>query len=993
MANRIKGITIEIDGNATPLQKALSGVNKDLKTTQNNLKDVQKLLKLDGGNVDLIKQKQKYLSDAIKDTEERLKKEKEALAQLKNADQTPAVQAQMEALQRQISEDEQSLKQLKSEFNSFGSVAKQQIIAVGNSLKEVGSKIKDFGGKIKDVGSSIKGFGQSLTTRLTVPLAAIGAKGVASFAEVDKTMQLTRKTMGTTAEEAEILDKAMKDAAANSTFGMSDAANASLNFARAGLTATEAADALAPAMNLAAGEGGNLDTVSAGLVATINGFGDEFNKTTKYADVFANACNNSALDVNSLSESMSIAAPIFSAAGYEVEDAALYMGILADAGIDANKGATALKTGLARLVSPAKEGREAMKRLGISVTNADGTMKDSITIQRELHDAFGRLSESEQIAAASAIFGKNQMAPWLALINTAPSDVDELSHALGVQGTTSEMAAAMMSGFGGSIEKLKSSIDVAVTSLGEALAPAISFVADKIQALVDWFNSLDAEQQQMIATIGLVIAAIGPVIMAVGGVIGAIGSVVTGVGSVISIGGTLISGIGAVVGVLGGPLTIAIAAVIAAGILLYQNWDTVCAWAARLKENVIAAWKDLKESVSQTVQTLKDAVTKTWEAIKTGVSNVVTSIRTTITDTWTNIKDTVITVVTTIHDGIVRIWENIKTSISDTIETIRTTVSSTWENIKSTVMNIVDRLRGDVTYAWERIKAAISNVLDAIKTTVSNAWESVKSAVSSVIGAIKTVVSNGWEAIKTAVSGVIEGIKTTVSNGWENIKSKVSTVVDLIKTVVTSAWETIKSTVSNILVGLGSIVGERWTSIKNSVSNAVSSVKSVVSGGFNALGGVVSNAFSGVYNAISNRMTSAYNYLHNAIQNIRSLFNFSWSLPHISLPHFSWYWQDIGGFFSIPMISVSWYKKAYDTPYLFTDPTVVGGLGFGDGGGSGELVYGRDQLLRDIALASQGETTNVINVYASDGMDINQLANQIQNRLVQLQRQKEAVYA
>lgn len=91
-------------------------------------------------------------------------------------------------------------------------------------------------------------------------------------------------------------------------------------------------------------------------------------------------------------------------------------------GIEADKAANSLKTGLARLISPAKEGYEAMKQLGIEVTNADGSMKDSITIQRELHEAFGKLSESEQIAAASAIFGKNQMAPWLALINTAPED-------------------------------------------------------------------------------------------------------------------------------------------------------------------------------------------------------------------------------------------------------------------------------------------------------------------------------------------------------------------------------------------------------------------------------------------------------------------------------------------------------------------------------------------------------------------------------------------
>lgn len=845
MPNRIKGITIQLDGDATPLQKALQGVNKDLKTTQSNLKDVNNLLKLDGGNVDLLKQKQQNLSNAIKDTEDKLKTEKEALAQLKDADQTPEVKAQMEALQRQISEDEQSLKKLKEEYKSFGSVAKQEIKAVGDQIKEMGDKIKAAGDKVKDVGDKIKGFGKTVTTSVTLPLAAIGTKGVASFAEVDKTMTLARKTMGATADEAEQLDAAMKSAAANSTYGMSDAADAMLNFARAGLTADEAADTLAPAMNLAAGEGGDLDTVSGGLVATINGFADGFDKTTHYADVFANACNNSALDVNSLSESMSIAAPIFAAAGYKVEDAALYMGILADNGIDANKGATSLKTGMARLVAPAKQGAEMMEKLGISVTNADGSMKDTITIQRELHDTFAELSESEQLAAASAIFGKNQMAPWLALINAAPADVEELSQALGVEGTTAEMAETMMSGFGGSIEKLKSSIDVAVTSLGEALAPVISIVADKIQAVVDWFNSLDKEQQQHIATIGLVVAAIGPVITIIGGVISAIGTVIGAIGGIISIGGALISALGLLLSPVG-LVVAAIAAAIAVGVLLYQNWDKICEWAGKLKENVSKAWEELKANVSQTIGILKEAISQTWEAIKEKVLEVVEAIKTKVTEIWENIKETVTTTV------------------------------------------------------------------EAIKTAVTEKWEAVKSKVTEIVDAVESKISDGFEAAKK----------------------------------------------------------------------------------------VVTDVFDSIHDTISEKMEAAKNIVSNVVEAIKGFFQFEWSLPELKLPHIV-VSDDPEDYITVPVLgtipkpsafSIEWYKKAYDQPYLFTSPTVVGGRGFGDGGGSGEIVYGRDQLMRDIALAA-GETTNIINVYAADGMDINALADAIQDRLVQLQLQKEAVFA
>lgn len=513
----IKGITIEIDGNVAPLEKALKSVNTTLRTTQKDLTDINKLLKVDPTNVELLKQKQEALGNAIAATKEKLDKEKQALEQLKKQPQTEEVIDQQTRLSREIVETEQKLQKLEKDYKSFGSVARQQVQAVANKIGEMGTKVSE-------VGQKISGMGDKMTTAVTLPIVAAGTAATKSFAEVDKTMQLVNKTMGNTTEEAQMLNDAMSAAAANSTFGMNDAATATLNFARAGLSASDAAAALAPAMNLAAGEGGNLETVSAGLVATINGFGDSFDQTSKYADIFAAACNNSALDVDSLSQAMSIAAPIFKAAGYSIEDAALYMGVMANAGIDANTAATALKTGLARLAKPAKDGAEAMKKYGIEVFNADGTMKDSITVQKELHKAFAGMTEQEQLAAAAAIFGKNQMSNWLALINTAPDKVDKLSESLNTAaGTTEEMADAMMSGFGGSIEKSKSSLDVLMTSLGGLIAEYITPLVGKIQAAVDEFIAMDKEEQQQIVRIAALVAVLGP-LLSIGG------RIVTGIG-------------------------------------------------------------------------------------------------------------------------------------------------------------------------------------------------------------------------------------------------------------------------------------------------------------------------------------------------------------------------------------------------------------------------------------------------------------------------------
>ena len=629
MAERVKGITIEFRGNTTSLQQAIRKVNSEIKSTQSELKSINTALKFNPGSVDLWRQKQEVLKSRIKQTKQDLDDLKNAQKQM-DASGVDKNSEDYRKLQREIIETESKLKT----FNK--------------QLKEIGNaNLKALSEQFKSIGDKVTSIGKDLSMKVTAPLVAIGAVSAKSFAEVDKTMQLTYKTMGATKEEADMLNAAMKEAAANSTYGMSDAATATLNYARAGLTAKEAAEALAPAMNLAAGEGGDLDTVSAGLVATINGFHGSFDEAASYADVFANACNNSALDVNSLSESMSIAAPIFSAAGYTVQDAALFLGVMADNGIDANKAATSLKTGLARLVSPAKAGAEAMDDLGFSVTNSDGTMKSSIQIQKELHDKFKELSEAEQIAAASAIFGKNQMAPWLALINTAPKDVGNLNDALGVNGTTTEMATAMMSGFGGSLEKLKSSVDVAKTSLGEALAPAILLVANGIQKLVDWFNALSPKAKSAIAMVGVAVAAIGPALIVIGKMATGIGALLKIVNFATGAMGALAGGAG--IGALAGPIGIAIVAIgaIIGAIKLWKaHGEDIKKFFSKFAGYIKDIWNSIKESISNAI----DRIGQIWDGLVDTIRGAAETLWDWLTWPFTNAWNMIESVVTWIRN-------------------------------------------------------------------------------------------------------------------------------------------------------------------------------------------------------------------------------------------------------------------------------------------------------------------------------------------------------
>ena len=772
MAGTIKGITIQIGADTTKLSSALNSANRAIKQTQTELKNVEKALKVNPTNIDLLRDKQGLLNDKIADTKTKLDAMKQAQAQL-DSQGVDKNSREYRELQTQIDLCEQELKDLNKESKNFGSAGAQAVAAVGEKLKDVGAKISQVG--------------QNLTTHVTLPLVAVGSVGAAKFAEVDKTMQLTNATMGNTEEQANLLNQAMKDAAANSTFGMSDAATATLNFARAGLSAEEAAAALAPAMNLAAGEGGNLDTVSGGLVATINGFGGSFDDATKYANVFANACNNSALDIDSLSSSMSVAAPIFAAAGYSVNDAALYMGVMANAGIDADTAANALKTGMARLVDPAKEGQEWMDKLGISITNSDGSMKDSVQVQKELHDAFSTLSESEQIAAASAIFGKNQMSNWLALINTAPGDVSALSGALAEEGTTAEMAEAMMGGFGGSIEKLKSAIDVAATSLGEALAPTISKVADAIQKAVDWFNSLSDEQQELIAKVGLVVAAIGPLLLIVGKVISLAGTIMT-----------LAPAISTAITVMTGPIGLvvaAIAAVIAIGVALYKNWDTIKAKAQEIGDAVKEKWEGMKQAVSEKVTAMKEAVTEKWNNMKSAIAN-------------SNIGQTVGTV-----------WQAAKDTMSEKLNNMRAAYDQHGGGLKGAVAAAMEGVKGYYTAGFTFVDnltgGKLSNVLNTVKTKMSD---------------VKNDVSAKLENVKTSFSTKMATASSTVSTKMVEIKGHFQNKMEDAKTTVSQKLGSIKGFFSEKLGSTASTVSSKMQEIKNSFTSKIQEAYDTISG-------------------------------------------------------------------------------------------------------------------------------------------------------------------
>lgn len=380
---------------------------------------------------------------------------------------------------------------------------------------------------VEKAGQSISNLGAKLTTGVTLPLAAVGATSFKSFGEVDKTLRLVSETMGSTAEEAKVLEGAIKTAASNSTFGMQDAADASLNFARQGFNASQAADMISPAMSLAAGTASDLSMVTGGLGNTLKAFGADASEASHYTDMMAKAQAQANTDVQGLFDAMSIAGSTANTVGWSFSDLAVLTGVFGDHSIGASEGATALNTGLMRLASPAKEASLWLDELGINVFDASGSLKSMPETIAELQSGFAGLSDQQQLAAASAIFGKNQAAKWVTLINGPGIEAlqgykDSIE---GATGASQAMADALMSGPGGAMEQLKSTFDVLKYNAGEALSGAVVPFIEKITELLDRFNKMDPEQRQQIVRWTMMAAAVGPVLMVFGNTVSMVGKI------------------------------------------------------------------------------------------------------------------------------------------------------------------------------------------------------------------------------------------------------------------------------------------------------------------------------------------------------------------------------------------------------------------------------------------------------------------------------------
>ena len=824
-ASRIKGITIEIGGDTTKLQTALKGVNTEIKNTQAQLKDVEKLLKLDPGNTELLAQKHKLLGQAVEETKNKLETLKTAQQQADEALKNGTISKdQYDALQREIIETEQELKRLEEQANQ-SATALQKIGATGEKWKEVGGNIENAGKKLMPV---------------TATVTALGTVSVKTAADFESSMSKVAAVSGATGSDLEALSKKAREMGSKTKFSASEAAEAMNYMAMAGWKTEDMLSGIEGVMNLAAASGEDLATTSDIVTDALTAFGLSAQDSGHFADVLAAASSNANTNVSMMGETFKYAAPIAGALGFSVEDTAEAIGLMANAGIKGSQAGTSLRTIMTNLSGDVKICGQNIGEVTIATTNADGSMRDLSDILADCRTAFSGLSESEKAAAAESLVGKNAMSGFLALMNAGEGDIAKLSGAIdNCNGAAQSMADTMNDNLEGQLTILKSQLQELAISFGEILLPAVKSIVSFLQGFINVLNSMPDGMKQTIVTIALVAAALGPVLIIIGKVISAVGTIMTIVPKVAGVIKT-VQGAFATLNatMLANPIVLIIAAIAALVAAFIYLWNTN----EEFRQFWIDLWEDIKEIAIAVWEALKAFFSAAWEAIKATAETIWNAIAGFFTGLWEGIKNTFTTVVNAISTFLTTMWNAIK-SVAETV----------WNAISTFFTTI-----------WTAIKTVVTTVVTAISTFLTTAWNTIKTTITTVLNAIKSVFETIWNAIKTAITTVVNGIKNTITTVWNNIKSTVSNVMTALKNAVSTAfstmWNGIKSTVSGI-----------YNTIKSGFDNAVNFIKNLASSAFNWGADII----NGIVNGIKSCIGKVKDAVCSVADTIKSFLHFS----------------------------------------------------------------------------------------------------------------------
>lgn len=914
--NRIKGITVEIGGDTTKLQTALKGVNSEIRNTQSQLRDVEKLLKLDPGNTELIAQKHRLLAQAVSETREELEALKTAQQQADEALRNGTIsQQQYDGLQREIVETEQELRRLEQQAEQ-SATALQKIGATGEKLQAVGDKVSGVGQKLLPVTGVVTG---------------LGTAAVKTAADFDSAMSRVAAASGATGSDFDKLRDKAREMGAKTKFSATEAADAMNYMAMAGWKTEDMLSGIEGVMYLAAASGEDLATTSDIVTDALTAFGLTAADSGHFADVLAAASSNANTNVSMMGETFKYCAPVAGALGFSVEDTAEAIGLMGNAGIKASQAGTSMRSIMTNLTGDVKLSGAAIGDVTIATTNADGSMRSLSAILADCRGAFAGMTEAEKANNAEALVGKNAMSGFLALMNAAPEDIEKVSGAVNnCKDAAKNMADTMQDNLEGQLTILKSQLQELAISFGDLLMPAVRSIVSGLQGMVDVLNAMPDGVKQVIMIIALLAAALGPVLIIIGKVISAVGTIMTIIPKLAGVINTVKTAFGALNAVmLANPIAIVIAAIAALVAAFVYLWNTN----EEFRQFWISLWESVKETAVQCWQAISAFLFQAWE-----------TIRNTAVSVWNGIRD--------FFSGL---WAGIQTLFTTVVNALVGFLSGAWNAVKGTVVSVWTAISQFFTSVWNGIRNVTSSVVNGIRSFLQSAWNGIRALITTVMNGIKSVVTAVWNGIRSVITRVMNGIRSVVSSVWSGIRNTISSIVNGIRNTVSGAfhamWSGIRSTISGI-----------YNTIRDGLGNAVNYITSLASAGWRWGADIINGIVNGIRScigAVANAVTDVANtiraHLHFSVPDEGPLTDFE-----------SWMPDFMGGLAEGIEKSRGLVKVAVDS--VAADMVISPQMAVADGGamtgagvfGSADLTAGIVSALKDVLGDQKGQQGDLV---------------------------------